>query len=57
MVFIWFESRSDLYKLEKLMRRPRAKRAYNIGSWIYVLEIMAFTSIFTNIILFTFASD
>jgi hypothetical protein len=39
------------------MRRPRAKRAYNIGSWIYVLEIMAFTSIFTNIILFTFASD
>lgn len=57
MIFIYFEARSDLYKLEKLVKRPRVKKAYNIGSWIYVLEFMAITSIFTNIILFTFASD
>ena len=57
MVFIYFESRSDLYKLEKLKRRPRVTKAHNIGSWVYVLEFMAITSVFTNIILFTFASD
>ncbi len=57
MIFIYFESRSDLFKLEKLMKRPRVRKAFNIGSWIYVLEFMAFTSIFTNIILFTYASD
>ena len=57
MVFIYFESRSDLFKLEKLMKRPRVRKAYTIGSWIYVLEFMACMSIFTNIILFTYASD
>jgi hypothetical protein len=57
MIFIYFEARSDLFKLEKLMKRPRVKKAWNIGSWIWVLEFMAITSIFTNIILFTFASD
>jgi hypothetical protein len=57
VVMIYFESRSDLFKLEKLVRRPRVKKAYSIGSWIYVLEFMAVTSIFTNIILFTYASD
>ena len=39
------------------MRRPRVHKTYNIGSWLVVLEFMAFTSIFTNIILFTYASD
>lgn len=57
MIFIYFEARSDIFKLDKLVKRPRVKKAYNIGSWIYVLEFMAFTSIFTNIILFTYASD
>lgn len=56
-IFIYFEARTDIFKLEKIMKRPRAKKAYNIGSWIWVLEFMAFTSIFTNIILFTYASD
>lgn len=57
VIFIYFESRSDLFKLEKLMRRPKVHKTYNIGSWIYVLEFMAFTSIFTNLILFTYASE
>ena len=56
-IFIYFEARLDIFKLEKVMKRPRVKKAYNIGSWIWVLEFMAFTSIFTNIILFTYASD
>jgi anoctamin-10 len=57
VIMIYFEARSDLFKLEKLVRRPRAIKTYSIGSWIYVLEFMAVTSIFTNIILFTYASD
>lgn len=57
IIFIYFESRSDLFKLEKLMKRPVVKKMYDIGSWQYVLEFMAFISIFTNIILFTYASD
>ena len=39
------------------MKRPRVVRTNNIGTWIYVLEFMAFVSIFTNIILFALASD
>ena len=57
VIMIYFEARSDLFKLEKLVRRPRVKKAYSIGSWTNVLEFMAVTSIFTNIILFTYASD
>jgi anoctamin-10 len=57
VIFIYFESRSDIYKLEKLSRRPVAHKTNNIGTWIYVLEFLAFLSIFTNIILFTYASD
>ena len=57
VVCIWFEARSDLFKLEKLMKRPRVKKTFNIGSWIWVLEFMALMSVFTNIILFTYASD
>ena len=56
-IFIYFEARTDIFRLEKVLKRPRVKKTYNVGSWIYVLEFMAFTSIFTNIILFTYASD
>ena len=51
------ESRADIYKLEKLTKRPHVHKTFTIGSWLYVLEFMAFLSIFTNIILFTFASE
>lgn len=57
MIFIIFEARSDLFKLEKLMKRPRIIKTYNIGSWLYILEFMAFVSIFSNLILVTYASD
>lgn len=57
ILFIYFESRSDLFKLEKLLKRPMVKKAYDIGSWLYVLEFMAFVCIFTNIVLFSYASD
>lgn len=39
------------------MKRPLVKKSYDIGSWLVVLEFMAFICIFTNIILFTYASD
>jgi len=32
-VFIYFESRSDLFKLERLLRRPLATKSNSIGSW------------------------
>ena len=57
LVFIYFEARSDLFKLEKNVKRPFSVKSNNIGSWIYVLEFMGFVCIFTNIILFTYASD
>jgi hypothetical protein len=57
IIFIYFESRSDLFKLEKLLKRPVVKKAYDIGSWLYVLEFMALICVFTNIVLFSYASD
>ena len=49
-VFIYIESRSDLFKLENNMRRPLPFKTHNIGSWIYTLEIFGFLAIFSNII-------
>jgi anoctamin-10 len=57
VVFIYFESRSDIFKLEKIMKRPEVIKTNSIGSWVHVLELMAFLSVFTNIVLFAYASD
>lgn len=57
VVFLYLESRADIFKLERLARRPIVHKTYTIGSWQYVLEFIAFLSIFTNIILFTYASE
>jgi hypothetical protein len=57
IIFVYFESRADLFKLEKLLKRPIVKKTNDIGSWLYVLEFMAFICIFTNIVLFSYASD
>lgn len=57
IVFLYLESRADIYKLEKLSKRPLVHKTSTIGSWQYVLEFIAFLSIFTNIILFTYASE
>lgn len=57
VVFLYLESRADIFKLEKLAKKPMAHKTSSIGSWQYVLEFIAFLSIFTNIILFTYASE
>lgn len=57
VVFVYFESRSDIFKLEKVTKRPEVIMTNNIGSWTYVIEFIAVLSVFTNIILFTYASD
>jgi len=57
VVFIYFEARSDIFKLEKTLKRPHVIKTVSIGSWQLVLEVMAFMSIFTNIVLFAYASD
>mmetsp|Transcript_47704 Transcript_47704/g.34955 ORF Transcript_47704/g.34955 Transcript_47704/m.34955 type:complete len:100 (-) Transcript_47704:282-581(-) len=56
-LFIYFEARSDIFKLEKTLKRPHVVKTVSIGAWLFVLEAMAFMSIFTNIVLFAYASD
>jgi len=56
-VFIYIESRSDLFKIEKTCRRPNSLKGNSIGSWEAILEFMAWLSIFTNVALFAYVSD
>ena len=56
-VFIYIESRSDLFKLENTMRRPLPFKTHHIGSWIYTLEIFGFLAIFSNIIVSCYCSN
>lgn len=56
-VFIYIESRSDLFKIEKTIRRPNSLKGNSIGSWESILEFMAWLSIFTNVTLFAYVSD
>lgn len=56
-VFIYIESRSDLFKIEKTLRRPNSLKGNSIGSWESILEFMAWLSIFTNVTLFAYVSD
>ena len=56
-VFIYIESRSDLFKLEKTMRRPLPFKTHHIGSWIVTLEIFGFLAIFSNIIVSCYCSN
>ena len=48
---------SDLFKLCFLCRRPPSERAANIGIWEPLLAFQVALSIFTNLFLFSFASD
>jgi anoctamin-10 len=56
-IFIYIETKSDTYKLEKLSRRPVSRKAHNIGVWELALDMFAVSAVFTNIILACFASD
>ena len=56
-VFIYIEIRSDVFKLEKLSRRPFSHKTSDIGTWMFALKTLTFGSIFTNLVLCGFASD
>ena len=56
-VFIYLETKSDMFKFERTARRPFAKKAHNIGTWEIALDILTIMSVFTNIVLCCYASD
>jgi anoctamin-10 len=56
-VFILIETRSDIFKLEKNLKRPIPLKSHTMGSWSVVLELFCFLSIFSNIIVSCYASD
>jgi len=56
-VFIMIESRSDIFKLEKTLRRPLPVKTNHIGSWAVCMQLFCFLSIFSNIIVSCYASN
>jgi len=56
-LFIYLETKSDMFKFERTARRPLSRKAHNIGAWEYALDILTFGSVFTNIVLCCYASD
>lgn len=55
--FIYIETKSDTFKMEKLARRPFSRKAHTIGVWELTLDLFTFSAVFTNIVLACFASD
>lgn len=56
-LFIYLETKSDVFKLETVARRPFVRKCHDIGTWEFALDLLAFMSIFTNIVLACYASD
>jgi hypothetical protein len=56
-LFLFFERRSDTYKIEKLCRRPLQINTSDVGIWDEIMQILSFISVFTNLFLFAFASQ
>lgn len=56
-IFIYLETKSDMFKMERTARRPFSKKAHNIGTWEIALDILTIMSVFTNIVLCCYASD
>jgi hypothetical protein len=56
-LFIYLETKNDMYSLTKLTRRPFVHKTMNIGVWEYTLDFFTTVSIFTNIWLCCYASN
>ena len=56
-IFIYLETKSDIFKFERTARRPLSRKAHDIGSWEIALDMLTFGSVFTNIVLCCYASD
>ena len=55
-IFLFFERRSDAFKIENLCRRPLSVFTNDIGIWDDIMKAISYMSVFTNIFLFSFAS-
>eukprot|EP01083_Nonionella_stella_P139081 423497_1 len=53
----WIEIRLDSQKLTKQSRRPPPTGASNIGTWVIILQMLAFTSAITNLGISIFTSS
>eukprot|EP00343_Euplotes_focardii_P001911 CAMPEP_0205804272 /NCGR_PEP_ID=MMETSP0205-20121125/7132_1 /ASSEMBLY_ACC=CAM_ASM_000278 /TAXON_ID=36767 /ORGANISM="Euplotes focardii, Strain TN1" /LENGTH=381 /DNA_ID=CAMNT_0053073597 /DNA_START=889 /DNA_END=2031 /DNA_ORIENTATION=- len=56
-IFLFFERRSDAYKIEKLCRRPLSLNTSDIGIWDEVMKLISFVSVFTNLFLFAYSTQ
>jgi hypothetical protein len=56
-LFVYLETKNDMYSLTKLTRRPFVCKTMNIGVWEYTLDFFTTVSIFTNIWLCCYASN
>ena len=56
-IFIYLETKSDMFKFEKTARRPLSRKAHSIGSWEIALDMLSFGAVFTNIVLCCYASN
>lgn len=53
----YVESRTDLWKLTRLCRRPSPNRIESLGMWNTILRVMEWMSALTNCLIFAFASS
>ena len=56
VLFIYIETRSDVFRLEKNLRRPIPEKTFHIGSWSFIIEIFCILAVFSNIIICCYAS-
>jgi len=56
-IFIYLETKGDMFKFERNSRRPFSKKCHDIGTWEIALDILTIMSVFTNIVLCCYASD
>lgn len=57
VIFVSVEARSDMYKIERLCRRPQSFNANDIGIWATVLEVLSYCSVVSNLFFFSFTFD
>lgn len=55
--FMVIEFVSDYYKIVNLYQKPLAMKVESIGPWSKTMDIICIASVFSNLILFAFASD
>lgn len=57
LLFIYIEGYSDILKVQRLARKTIPRKVHQIGAWHRCMMFFAYTSVITNLILFTVSSD